>query len=750
MNRAEHLSFWLGGVPGAGGELRWMGGGLVIGVAVVLAILAFIFAFWTGRSAERRGARRELVLWAVALVLLVVAAARPVWVEEQARREPGRLAVLVDASASMGVLESGRPRSEAVSSLLASLPADADVFAFDEELRVGAPDPETGFTGRGTDLGLALDALSDRFLGQRLRGVVVVTDGLDRGQLRRTLRESPDATLPPLPGPLTIYQVGEATLLGDLAIDDVLTGGFGFLRTPFTLTARVRGEPGASVPVTLTREGRLVGSRSVVLDAQGLAETSFEVTPTSVGRFSWEVSVPTPEDDAVPGNNTWPVVIRVVRDRTRVLQVSGSPSFDQKFLRLFLKEDPSVDLVSFFILRTRQDFGAGWDPDELSLIEFPYERLFSEDLGTFDLVILQNFNYRPYFESRDTELLENMASYVREGGALVITGGDRSFDLGDYQNTALAAVLPLELGLTGVKTDEARFRPTLTAAGLAHPITRLAGDPEETAAIWGRLPEMDGLNLSLGPKSDAAVLLEHPTVRLANGRPMPVLAVREVERGRTMALAVDASWRWSFSEAATGHGNQSYLRFWKNAMRWLVADPADRRVVVTPSRENVLLGDEVRLVMKVRDAGYAPVAGAVLDVVIHGPSGEALRTSVTTDSAGEASLPFAATERGAHRVEASAGGAAGDRGDSVFAVSTRDPELAEIVPDAAFLKALAGRYGGAWHAPGDESAPLIDESAGRDVVDRKETPLGDAPLLALLAGGLAGVAWWLRRRAGAR
>lgn len=747
---AGWLEFWLGGRPGAGGELRWMADGPTVAVAVALALAAFAVALWSGHGAERRGRAREALLWAGALILLVIAAARPVWVEEHPRQEPGRLAVLVDASASMGVLESGRPRGEAISAILDALPADAELFSFDEELRVGAPDPARGFVGRGTDLGVALDALADRFLGQRLRGVVLITDGLDRGQLRRTLREAPDAEIPALPGPLTIYQVGDATDLDDLAVDDVLTGGFGFLRTPFTLTARVRGEPGQRVPVTLTREGRLVGSETVELDRNGRGEVAFEVTPTSVGRFSWEVSVPTPDGDAVPGNNSWPVVIRVVRDRMRVLQVSGSPSFDEKFLRLFLKEDPSVDLVSFFILRTRTDFGAGWDPDELSLIEFPYDRLFSEDLGTFDLVILQNFNYRPYFEGRATELLENLAAYVREGGALVITGGDRSFDLGEYQNTALAAVLPLEMGLTGVKTDEARFRPSLTEAGAAHPITRLAGDRDESAAIWQRLPEMDGLNLTAGLKEDAAVLLEHPTVRLADGRPMPVLAVREVERGRTMALAVDASWRWSFSEAATGRGNQAYLRFWKNAMRWLVADPAERRVVVAPSRENVLLGDEVRLVVKVRDAGYAPVANAAVSVLVHGPTGEALRTTATTDSAGEAIVPFTPAERGAHRVEVSAGSAAGDRGDSVFAVSARDPELAEIVPDTAFLQALAARTGGAWRGPGDLAAPLLDDSAGREVVDHRETPLGDAPLLALLAGGLAGAAWWVRRRAGGR
>jgi len=746
------MSFWLGGTPGAGGALTWTTPLPWVALGVVVGLLAWALAAWTGRGASPRLRAAELVLWALTLGLLVVSLARPRWVEEEGRREAARLVALVDTSASMGVREGGAARGSAVQDILDRLGPDVEVYTFDEELRASTVGEDGGpgtFAGRGTDLGVALQALDERYLGQKLRGVALITDGLDRGALRREWRAGGSMSLPDLPGPLTVYQVGQGTDLHDLAIDDVVTGGFAFLRTPFTLTAKLRGAAHARVPVTLSREGRLVTTREVTLDDKGEAQAEFQVTPTAVGRFSWELSVPVAPDDAVPGNNTFPVVVRVVRDRTRVLQVSGSPSYDQKFLRLFLKEDPSVDLVSFFILRTHEDMGAGWASDELSLIEFPYDRLFSEDLDTFDLVVLQNFNYEPYFAFRQKELLENLAQYVKSGKALVMTGGDRSFDLGAYQNTPLGEVLPLKLGVDGVKSDEATFRPKLTAAGMAHPITRLAGDPDESKATWDRLPEMDGLNLTLGPAEGAAVLLEHPS-RSCNGRPCPVLAVREVGEGRTMALTVDASWRWSFTEAAEGRGNQAYLRFWKNAMRWLVGDPADRRVVVTPSRENVLLGDEVRLVVKVRDAGYQPVPNAAVSLSVQGPEGEAARYTLTTDSAGEAATGFRPTSRGAHRVTAKAGGNASDRGETVFAVSARDPELVEIVPDRSFLEALASAAGGRYVPPGEAADPLVDPDAGREVHERKETDLGTSPLLALLIGITASGAWTLRRRAGAR
>jgi len=751
------IAWLLAGADPGTGTLLWTTDPLWTTLAAVAALVAWAVAtFARGTGSASVGSRvAESACWAMALFVLVVAVAGPELVEENGREEVGKLVVLVDASGSMGVSDGGGPRNTGAVAAVEALREEqgaVEVYAFDETVRSGMPER---YDGRGTDLGVALDVIADRHLGQALRGVVVLTDGLDRGALRRDVMEGVrQGTLstdlaPRLPGPVTFVQTGASDRLFDLSVDHVSTGGFAFLRTPFVIRARIRGPAGRSVPVTLSREGRVVSQQTVELDAEGAGEVEFEVVPREVGRFAWEVQVPIESADAVPGNNSWPVVVRVVRERTRVLQVSGSPSYDQKFLRLFLKEDPSVDLVSFFILRTREDFRAGWGSNELSLIEFPYERLFTEDLSTFDLVILQNFNYRPYFSFGREDLLQNIADYVRAGGALVMTGGDRSFDLGDYARTPIAEVLPVELGVSGVKTDEAPFRPQLTEAGAAHPLSRLGATVDETRATWDRLPALDGANLNLGLSRGAAALLVHPGLQVG-GAPLPVLAVREVGEGRTMALAVDASWRWSFSEAAEGHGNQAYLRFWKNALRWLVADPDDSRVVVAPSRENVFLGDEVRLTVRVRDAGYGPVEGAQVVGAVTAPDGTTAPISLTTDASGEAAVSFRPTQRGAHRVEVGTGNRSADRGRTVFAVSTRDPELSDIQPDRAFLEQLAALYGdrGRYIPPGGGLDILVDEDATRTVPDRSVVSLGGAPLVGLLFGLFAGLAWWIRRRGG--
>ena len=748
------MSWWLGGALPTGGSLHFGAPTPLLVLAAGMAALSVGLMVAGARAG--RGRAVELAIFGPAALLLAFAVSDPRWTTESGVREDGRIVVLVDGSASMAVEEGGAPRSLAVAKRLAELSAlgPLEIYTFDEELHPGAP---TAYTGGGSDLGVALSQIADRYLGEPLRGVVVLTDGIDRGALRRSVIEAEAegrlsaALVPALPGPLSLVPIGELAALRDLAIEEVVSGGFAFLRTPVNLRARVRGAPGEVVPVLLSQDGRAVDERAVTLGPDGRGEAEFTVTPREVGRFAWELSVPLDADDAVPGNNTHPVVLRVVRDRTRVLQVSGSPSTDQKFLRLLLKEDQSIDLVSFFILRSPTDVNAGWRGSELSLIEFPYERLFTEDLSSFDLVILQNFNYAPYFDSYAAQgLLQNIADYVNQGGALMMTGGALSFDLGGYAGTPVAAVLPVRLGLEGIKSDEAAFRPTVTTAGKAHPMTRLAGNPEETEAIWAGLPELDGLNLSLGPTDAAAVLLEHPRLK-SGGRPLPVLSVAEVGEGRSAALMVDASWRWAFSEVALGRGNQSYLRFWKNAMRWLVADPEDRRVVVSPSRENALVGEELRLTIKVRDASYGPRAEARVEGRVVSPSGVEQPIDLLTNAAGEATLTLRPTEQGAHQVEVRGGPLAAERAETVFAVSARDPELSEIAPDPAYLRTVAALYGDRGRlVEGDAAAgALLDPGATRRSPQRAELRLAKAPALGLVFGALFGLGLWLRRRFGA-
>ncbi len=745
------MSAWLLGADLGEGELIFASPDWLIVAAGGLALVVWVLTWFGQRSLWAR--LGEQGLWAGALAGIVLALARPVWVEEEGRTEPGRVAVLVDASRSMDVLQEGSPRSEAVGPLLDRLRSkDVDVYHFGNDLAVGAPD---AFTLPGTDLESALDALSERVAGEQLASVVVISDGLDRGLLRRRFLKEESPAPPSLPGPLTVYQVGSLGDLHDLSVRSVDTGGYAFRSEPFTITATLSGlgYAGKKVTATLTRDGRPVTQRMVTLDDNGDATATFEVQPQAVGRFTYEVSVPTWDDDAVPANNTAPVVVQVVRDRISVLQVTGAPSWDVKFLRRFLKGDPSVDLVSFFILRTTDDIeGTDYKDRELSLIQFPYSDLFSKELERFDVIIFQNFDHEKYFRpgERD-ELLDNIRRFVQEDGkGFVMTGGDRSFDLGGYGGTFVEEMLPVTLGANDpVHYD--RFQPQLTDDGRRHPITRLATDLEENQAWWDRLVQLDGTNVVQRPSPGATVLLEHPSLTGADGKKLPILAVSEAGKGRAMALTVDTSWRWSLSEAAEGRGNQAYLRFWKNAFRWLVKDPSTSRVTVDTPKENYAVGDDVRIIVRARDPGFAALARAKVEVTVEGPAGKFTREGVTT-AEGDVVIEVPADTRGAHRVTAvvsSRGGAVGTE-STVYAVTTRDPELDEVAPDESFLRWLAASTQGTYYGPGDFGQPERDPDAGRTVWERREIPLWRAPILGFGVLLLGGLAWIVRRRSGLR
>lgn len=717
--------------------------------AVVCAVAVLGLAWWSGR--RNPPVVPELALLAPALAVVVFAAAGPVWVEENGRLEAPRFAVLIDDSASMSVLEDGTPRSASVASALAQIDGDrVDIYRFGSTLSVGG---EATYSQPGTDLGAALSGLSDRYAGERLAGVAIITDGIDRGGVRRLFNQG-ILDPPELPGPLTLYQVGEPSEVNDLSVTSVSSGGFAFIHSTFEVTATLSGTgyEGRRIAVYLQADGKPLAEQVVQLDETGQATVTFPVLRTQPGRTIYEVSVPVLDGDAVPGNNSMPVAVRVVRDRLRVLQVCGAPSLDEKFLRLFLKQDPSVDLVSFFILRTNDDLVTDYRESELSLIAFPYMTLFDEELDSFDLVIFQNFDYAEFFRGDGPRLLGNIERFVKEGKAFVMMGGDRSFDLGEYHDTPIGDILPVELGLQAEQsTDLDPFEPVLTDAGRVHPVTRLLGSGLDNEALWGRLPAMDGLNLSVGLAPGSAQLLSHPTLKAQNGSPMPLLAVREVGEGRTMALMGDSSWRWVMTEAARGNGNQGYLRFWKNAIRWLVKDRDGQRVRVDTAKENVVIGDTVRVIASVRDVGFEAQAGVAVQATVSGP-GEVLNVEGITDELGEVVFEVPATRRGAWTVQAVAGPARSPIGvdQTSFAVTDRDPELDDIRPDSAFLMSLAAKTGGQYYAPGEYGEPLWDEDAARRVEEVIETPLWSAPVIPLLAGLFLSLSWFLRRRRGLR
>src|SRR5438552_16127765 len=465
------------------------------GWVLVLACAGLCAAIWLsfrGIRAEPSALRRRILLGlriAAGALLLVLLLEPGVELRAESRVR-ARIALLLDTSRSMRfpAAPGGPSRAEQMLGWLKSRLPDLsalasrfqiDVYGFDKELQPQDPEKLAGSLGQAdqlaqgpsTDiLGALGNAAAAGTGGRPLAGLLVASDGADNAELIEGMTPQASAELQKLNAPVFVLPVG-AQALKDLAIDKVAVDDFAFVRNQVSIdvTLSARGFSAMDVPVVIKREGQIVAQKMArVGGSSQRAQVRISFVPDRTGKFAFQVAVPVYEGEALAQNNSRSFVLKVIRDRVRVVLVVGRPSWDVRFLRQLLKRDPNVDLISFFILRTPGD-----DPhssqDELSLIPFPTQEIFQEQLKTFDLVIFQNFNHRPY---RMSQYLDGIAAYVRDGGAFAMIGGDQSFSAGDYAGTPIEEILPVTLFPPGpTAVDETPIQVRLTDAGRRHPVT---------------------------------------------------------------------------------------------------------------------------------------------------------------------------------------------------------------------------------------------------------------------------------------
>jgi uncharacterized membrane protein len=750
----------------------WGRAGIALGALTVAAVLvlswlssARVVSPW--RRAALLGLRAGAATCAVILFL------EPAIELRQVAREPNRVAVVVDDSLSMSLRDQadGPTRAQRARAIIEKSAGTferwrkkhhVDFFTFSDAL-VPASEETVGTAppaGKATLVRQALEQVRARYQGADLAGVVLLSDGIGTGDFAegagsgagRDFLRSLDARVH------TAWAARPG--LKDVAIARVLADEFAFARTVVRVEAVVRttGYGARRIPVVLSSDGKPLRRKWVELPAgEQEVRVEFEFTPAKVGKYVYEIATPVASDEAVAENNTLSFVLRVIRDKIRVLQVAGQPSWDVRALRGMLKQNPNVDLISFFILRT-QDSISHASNDELALIPFPTHELFEEQLPSFDMIVLQNFDFLPYGIA---PYLDNIKDYVKGGGGLVMLGGALSFGAGGYAGTPVADVLPVELppGHTNLEKQLSvdPFTPQLTDQGRVHPITALRFESADNAAAWKALPQLSGVNLVERPRKDALVLAVHPTLKTSGGSPMPLITAWQTGEGRSLAITTDSLWRWGFVAAAQpGNDGRAYFKLWENAIRWLMDDPDLRFLRVESDRIEYAPDMPVRLGAHLSDRDYKPkVGGAItIDVVRGSDPARAVkvtRAEVTTGDGGDASHELGRMEPGVYRVTARA--QVGDRkveAQDIFLVRAASEELARPAPTQDLLGVIAEATGGRQLGPVSElpaDLPLAEPRVVR--VDRRtDVELWSRPWLLIAALLFLGLEWGLRGRIG--
>ncbi|MBW2277334.1 MAG: hypothetical protein JRF63_07570 [Deltaproteobacteria bacterium] len=741
-------------------------GGIDPLVLIAVGACAIVAVVWTWRSLDPRiTLRRRIaigVLRAVVLVLALALLLQPTLRFRQFKAAPAHLAILVDGSASMARGD-GESRLAAARELIADQSSELEDLAsrhrivwyrFADDLELVETEERATqeiLEAKGTDIRGALTSLINADATEPLVGVVLLSDGGDTGIEAGSDPEEQLSWAESLEVPINTVALTRAGRRKDLSITAARVDPFAFSRseTPIAISVRSIGYESQQVEVTLSQDGSVMQRRKVDL-VGGEGKLTFTTLPSRLGRHVLTLSMPVPDGDEVPENNTAHVAFDVIRDKFRVLHVAGHPSWGQRFLREFLSSWPRVDLVSFYIMRTPYQSSVRGAAG-LALIPFPTAGLFEQHLDEFDIVVFQDFDPA---EVGVEQYLDEIAKFVEDGGALVVLGGAKGFGSGALGKSAVADLLPVKLlpgGTQIARLESAKpFRPRMTEAGERHPLMRLEEDPQENVALWKSLSRLDGIARVARTHEQGVKLAEHPSVRADDG-PAPLIAVREVDRGRTMTIATDSLWRWRFSSPMGGGPADVYPDLWRRAIAWLTRDPDLDRLRVDVKPWTVGREQPVEIGISMVDEAYRPAPGEVLECTIAWLDRDGVERfdtfSARLDDEGTFKREWRPKEPGPHRITVR-GSAEISRTDR-FLVEEAQAELSRLDPDEPLLEALARTTSG--HHSRDTLEPdkleLIDAPA-REVLSRKDIPLWDHWITLIAAVALLAAEWFLRRRSG--
>ena len=661
----------------------------VIWALAALAAAGVGLALWRGLSGW--------AFRALAGAVLVLALAQPSWQVENRAPLSDIVMILEDESASQSLADRPAVTTDAADALEARLVARGNTEV--RRIRVGDGEGDSGTLLMG-----ALNAA----LAEEPRGRIAGIFALSDGQVH-DIAQAPD-----LPAPLHLLHTGRD---GDWDRRLIVRNApaFAILNEPVTLTLRVQDDGDAPTDEFTSINISVDGETPQSFDIPIGEDIEFPINLPHGGLNVIQFTVPTAPGELTDRNNTALVQINGVRDRLRVLLVSGEPHPGGRTWRNLLKSDSSVDLVHFTILRPpeKQD---GVPVAELSLIAFPTRELFLEKIGDFDLIIFDRYKRRGILPAI---YLDNVRQYVEDGGALLVAAGPDFASADSLYRSPLSSILPAE---PTARIIEQGYRPVVTETGHRHPVT--SGFPEELT--WGRWLRQ----IEVSPLGGDVVMSG------VDGKPLLILD--RVGKGRVALMASDQSWLWS--RGFEGGGPQ--LDLLRRLAHWMMKEPE--------LEEEALWAEPTGQTMRIIRRSLSPDVGAV---TVTRPDGETEDVTLTEVSPGRFEALYQGAEIGLYRLAEGAQSA-------VVGLGPAAPrEFEQTIATGDILSPLIETRRGGVLALEDGLPTLRDVREGRpaagrgwvgitprnafETMDITRTPLLPAWLVLLLATAMI-VGGWLR------
>ena len=758
---------------------------------ILLAACAAIVFFTYRREARTLAARRWLGGLRSALLLLIVALLnRPQLTLTQSRVEPSVLAVMIDDSMSMRLSDvpagaTSQPAADAptisrlaaVQSALSATQDELvrrlakvhqlrfyhfsnDALALDGASSETSASPELvksiaslEATGGQTRVIGSLETVARELQGQRIAGLVVLTDGREtEAKAAEALPQLRELGVKVFPVP-----VGTETGLRNVEVESIAVQDSVFAGDVVNVKVAVRATgvpPGSAVRLVLkdssgtpiVEDGKPVELDVIFDGGEGVQNVELQFVPQNKGTLDVTVEAIPLSGEIDDADNSRVAQLAVLDANLRVLYVEGYPRWEYRYLKQELIRDASID-VSCLLFSADATFAQEGD---LPITRFPDTM---EELTEYDVVVIGDVDPRQFTDNQ-LQLLNEFVS--RRGGGFGMISGPQ-FAPQAYRNSAVEPLLPVDI--TRVETDSVAnaqnfaegFRPILTEDGRGSSIFRFYRDAVVNADfIANKIQPIFWYCRGTTVKPGVGeTLAQHPRKTAADGRPAPLVVVGRFGAGRTLFSGIDDSWRWRYYT-----GEQAFNGYWVQTLRYLARGKklGQRKLTFTSERPAYQLGEAARLSVRALDPQLLTQLPDELRVQVIDNKGQVVRDAslLRRGAQGDAFTGgFTADRVGRYTVRLSSPAAGVEDITVPLEVTVPRVELNDPKLDRVSLTRVAEATGGKVIEFADVSKlPELIPSAEKDIPLISRSLLSTAPLALLVFTALITAEWILRKRQG--
>jgi len=708
-------------------------------VVIGLFILALFFAILTYRHTFPPLSKRKkallLGLRILALFSLFLVLSEPILTIARKVSQKPVIALLVDISRSMNLKGTDIKRIEELQNLLKN-----DIF---EKISSGAELKTFGFAdslipldikgkfpdslGNATSIGEAIESVVKNLSEENFAGIVILSDGANNlGKDPVLVAKSKDI-------PIYAYGVGEYIPPKDVSIERIIYNDIAYVgdQIPIQVDISQTGFDNLKILVSIKEKKKSLAQQNLSLGKSGATQSvDLTITPEEAGLHQYRLTIPVLKEESVKENNQRSFTIKVLKNKIKILLITGSLNWECTFLKRALEKDRNVELETLVYGKKRQPIVGRFPQGE-------------KQLGSFDILI---------FVDPPRSILKGHKKEIE--GFVFNKGGSALFALGkEFMDTQgfmeITSLLPFNPSGRNITFSPANLNLKLTEEGKLHPVTRLAENLEENAKIWSDLPPFLGAVVLGSATKDATNLAGfrspfNPDVF------SPGIVVRNYGKGKVMAITVTPFWRWDFLLWGIGKDNQIYQTFWNNSVRWLVIREDMDLINLFTDKKIYKGGERITFKAKIFDQNYQKIGDASVVVNIKGealPDSEVVNLSI--GELGDYTATLRALPPGKYSFKGEVfrdGEKIGTKGGE-FLVEEYSVEDSDLKTDFDLLKRIAEVSGGKYYENEDIENLTNDlKLVAKEEQKKKEIQLWNHPLLLAIFVLCLSIEWAIRKR----